>query len=117
MKKGIRLVQGLFLSYIVTGILLMGLAFLLYRMEWGEKISQMGIIVTYILSTLIGGFYVGRKVKKQRFLMGLIFGILYIGVIVGVSMILYPNAEIFSGNLITVCAMCIGGSILGGVLS
>ena len=117
MKKGIRLLQGLLLAYIITGILLMVLAFLLYRLEWGENASHIGIIVTYILSTVIGGFYVGKKVKRQRFLFGLAFGTLYIGIILGISMILYPKAEIFSGSLVTVFGMCVGGGMLGGILS
>ncbi|MEE1312841.1 MAG: TIGR04086 family membrane protein [Lachnospiraceae bacterium] len=117
MKKGIRLMQGLLLSYIITGILLMILAFLLYQMEWGEKISHIGIIFTYILSTVIGGFYVGKKVKSKRLIFGFLFGLLYIGIILAVSLLLYPKTEIFSGNMVTVCLMCIGGGILGGILS
>ncbi|MDO4169845.1 MAG: TIGR04086 family membrane protein [Lachnospiraceae bacterium] len=117
MKKGIRLLQGLFLSYIITGIILVIFAFLLYKMEWGEKSLHMGIIATYIISTVIGGFYVGRKVKTQRLIFGFLFGALYIGVIILVASLLYPNHVLFSKNFLSVVCMCMSGGILGGILS
>jgi putative membrane protein (TIGR04086 family) len=117
MKKGIRLVQGLMLSYMMTGIFLLIFSFLLYKMSWGEKAAQIGIVITYIVSTVVGGYYVGKKVETKRLIFGLIFGFLYFGIIAAVSFILYPKQAIFSGNFMTILGMCIGGGMLGSILS
>jgi putative membrane protein (TIGR04086 family) len=117
MKKGIRLVQGLMLSYMLTGIFLLIFSFLLYKMSWGEKAAQIGIVITYIVSTVAGGYYVGKKVETKRLLFGLIFGFLYFGIIAAVSIFLYPKQAIFSGNFMTILGMCIGGGMLGSILS
>lgn len=117
MKKGMRIIQGLLLAYIITGIMLIGLSCLLYQLELGERVSQIGIILTYIISTWFGGFYIGRKVKSKRLLYAMVFGVLYIGCILGASKIIYPNGAIFSGNMLTIAGMCLGGSALGGILS
>lgn len=117
MRKGIRLLQGLFLSYIITGIVLLIFSFLMYKMAWGEKTIRIGIVITYVLSTVIGGFYIGRKVKTKRLLFGLLFGILYVSIIFLVSMIIYPGQPVFAGNFITIVCICVAGGILGGILS
>lgn len=117
MKKGIRLVQGLMLSYVMTGIFLLIFSFLLYKMSWGEKAAHIGIVITYIVATVAGGYYVGKKVETKRLLFGLIFGFLYFGIIAVVSFFLYPKQAIFSGNLMTILGMCIGGGMLGSILS
>lgn len=117
MGKGIRLLQGLFLSYMITGVILVAVAFLLYKMEWSEQSLHLGIIATYIISTVIGGFYVGKKVKTRRLIFGFLFGLLYIGVIILISFLLYPDHSLFSGNFASVICMCISGGVLGGILS
>jgi putative membrane protein (TIGR04086 family) len=117
MKKGLRLIQGLFLAYIIAGVILLIVSFLLYKLAWGENITQIGIIAAYIISTVAGGFYVGKKVETKRLLFGFVFGALYFAIIAIVSVFMYPGQTIFSGNFITIICMCIGGGILGSILS
>ncbi len=117
MRKAVRILQGLFLAYLITGIVLLIFSFLMYQLEWGEKAIRIGIIITYIVSTVIGGFYIGRKVQTRRLLFGIAFGIAYIAVICIASLLLYPGEPVFSGNFVTIAGMCIGGGILGGILS
>jgi putative membrane protein (TIGR04086 family) len=56
-------------------------------------------------------------VETKRLLFGLIFGFLYFGIIAAVSIFLYPKQAIFSGNFMTILGMCIGGGMLGSILS
>ena len=117
MQRGIRLIQGLFLSYIMTGVSLILLSFFLYKMSWGEKKIHIGIVITYILATLIGGFYIGKKVQTKRLLMGLLFGTSYFGIILLANRFLYPGEMILGKNLITVFCMCVGVGVLGSIIS
>ena len=70
-SRPMQMMKALLLSYVVTGILLLGLAFLLYKLGLGESQVNLGIMITYILSCLAGGFYMGRKGKTRRFLWGM----------------------------------------------
>ena len=69
--KPLLMMKALVLAYAVTGILLLVLAFLLYKLGLGESQVNLGIMVIYILSSLLGGFYMGKKVKIRRFLWGI----------------------------------------------
>ena len=55
--KPLLMMKALVLAYAVTGILLLVLAFLLYKLGLGESQVNLGIMVIYILSSLLGGFY------------------------------------------------------------
>ena len=56
----VRVMKALLAAYVVTGLLLLLIAGLLYRFQLDEGKVQIGIIVTYILSCFVGGFFVGR---------------------------------------------------------
>lgn len=49
------ILKALLASYMVTGVLLAILAFLLYKMNLDQAKVSGGIIVIYIVSTFIGG--------------------------------------------------------------
>ena len=74
-SRPMQMMKALLLSYVVTGVLLLGLAFLLYKLGLGESQVNLGIMITYILSCLAGGFYMGRKGKTRRFLWGMGLGL------------------------------------------
>lgn len=59
--KPLLMMKALVLAYAVTGILLLVLAFLLYKLGLGESQVNLGIMVIYILSSLLGGFYMGKR--------------------------------------------------------
>ena len=58
-KTIIRVLKALLLSYVVTGVLLLLLALLLYKMQLGEKEVSAGIVAVYLTATLTGG--TGRR--------------------------------------------------------
>ena len=84
--KGIWLLKALLAGYVVTGVLLMLLALLLYKIDLDEQKVTMGIIATYVISTFAGGFLMGKLVGEQRFVWGLILGVLYFLLLFAVSL-------------------------------
>ncbi len=116
-SKIIVLFRSLIISYVITALILFLLAFLLYKFEIKESIVNAGIIVSYILSTFIGGFLVGKGTKERRFIWGIILGLLYFVIITAFSLVM--NKEVFQemGSMTTIFIMCIGGSMLGGMVS
>ena len=60
-EKPMLMIKALLLAYAATGISLLILAFLLYKVGLGESQINIGIMVTYIVSCLFGGFYMGKR--------------------------------------------------------
>jgi len=68
----VRMLKALLVSYVVTGLLLLLIAGLLYRFQLDEGKVQIGIILTYILSCFAGGFLTGKMMKSRQFLWGVL---------------------------------------------
>ncbi|NLG04572.1 MAG: TIGR04086 family membrane protein [Clostridia bacterium] len=115
--KAAFLLKALLVSYLITGILLLILAFLLYQFDLTEEIISIGIIVIYSLTTFIGGFYIGRKKKNKKFLWGLIFGGCYFLLLMIVSLALNHGMPAETDRLFTTSVICICGGTFGGMLA
>lgn len=116
-RKVSVVIKGLILSYAVTGVLLLALAFAVYRFGISESITDLAIIAIYVVVTFIGAFVVGKKVKEQKFLWGLLLGVLYILIIFGAGILLSQAFQVAGTANLTTAALCIGGGLLGGMLS
>ena len=115
-SRPLQMMKALLLSYAITGILLLGLAFLLYKLGLGESQVNLGIMVTYIISCLAGGFYMGRKGKNRRFLWGMGLGFGYAALLWAVTYLTEHSA----GDLkeaVLMFFICVLGGTLGGMLS
>lgn len=115
-SKVVTFVKLLAAGYGITVVLLLGVTFLLYRFQLGE--GQTGIFVTviYVLSCFLGGFLTGKAWKRKRLLLGLMYGILYFGILFLLSLFaggLYQDW----GNTLKVCLLCLAGGSVGGMLS
>ena len=110
-------VKGLIYSYPITGVLLLLLAFLVFRFQLGESITDMAIVSIYVLVTFLGAFITGKRVKEQKFLWGFLLGLLYILIISLVAIVIGHTFHVASTANITTAALCIGGGMLGGMLS
>ena len=116
-SKGIWLLKALLAVYVVTGVLLMILALLLYKIDLDEQKVTMGIIATYVISTFTGGFIMGKLVEEQRFVWGLILGVMYFLLLFAVSFAVNHQLQSNGTNLITTLLLCAGGGMLGGMVS
>lgn len=111
------LLKTLLFSYILTGILLALLAFLLYRMGLGEKAVTIAIIVIYVAATFFGGFMAGKKLKSRKFLWGLVLGAAYFLVLSALSLSVGQEGLQMGNSFLTTLVLCAGGGMLGGMLS
>ena len=116
-RKFGTVVKGLMVSYAITGLLLAVLAFLVYKFKLTENVTDVAIIAIYVLVTFLGAFIVGKRVKEQKFLWGFLLGFLYILIITIVAFALGQIFAVTSTASITTIALCIGGGLLGGMLS
>lgn len=115
-KKGLYVIQSLVVSYIITGIILCILAFFMYETKAGIRFANIGVTMTYIISSVLAGIIVGKKMGKRKFLWGMFIGFLYFLILMGISMLIHENTIIISGERITALLLCTAGGTLGGML-
>lgn len=113
----IRMLKALLFSYGVTVLLLLLLTILLYKAGLDEENINAGITVTYLISTLAGGFILGRIMKQKRFLWGIVLGILYFLLLFLISLGIYHTIQAPAAGILTTLAICTAGGAVGGMLS
>ena len=115
--KAVWILKALLCAYVVTGILLLLLTLLLYKMNLDEGKVTGGIVAIYVVSTFVGGFVAGKLAKVRKFAWGLTIGILYFGLLLLISLGVYRTLQGSGANLLTTFLLCAGGGMLGGMVS
>ena len=110
-------VRSLLVMYIISGLLLVLLALIVSRVEKEDAVAQVGVIVIYVLSCGIGGFVLGKWKTRQKFLWGLLVGILYVATRLGAALWSQKGSLPPIPYMGTASAICIGSAMLGGMLS
>lgn len=116
-SKVMCVLKSLLVSYIVTGILLLVLTLLLYKFDLDEQKVSFAIIAVYVLSTLVGGFVLGKFAKVRKFVWGLSLGVAYFALLLLISIGVYRSLQGGGSNILTTFVLCAGGGMLGGMLS
>lgn len=116
-QKVWRVLRTLIITYIISGLLLSVLAFVLYKFRLPEGQVNLGVNAVYILSCFIGGFIAGKTQKSRRFLWGLITGLLYFLFLFLMSFLQDSSITENTIHIATVLAMCALSGMAGGMLS
>jgi len=111
------LIKAVLISYIITAIILLILSLLLYKANIGDNIIKIGVVVTYIVSSFIGGFLAGKGITERKFLWGLICGGIYVAVILMISLMLGGQKDGNITNYLSMILLCLGSGMLGGMVS
>ena len=116
-KKIMWMLKSLLASYIVTGLLLLGLTVLVYQFELDEQLVAGGIVAIYVISTFTGGYIIGKLTKIRKFVWGMIIGTAYFVLLFLISYGVYREFNTDGLSTITTAILCVGGGMLGGMLS
>lgn len=108
---------SLILALLLTVFCLLLLAFLMYQWNVSEQLLKVGIILIYPAATICLGWRIGRKAERRKFLWGLAAGTLYFLLLVLASVWGSGGGMQETGKGITTCLLCMGGGMLGGMLS
>ena len=114
-KIVLKVLSTLLIMYILTGVALFVLAFLLYKMELTENIVTIGITAIYVVSGLLGGIIIGMKTR--RFLWGIIMGAAYFLVLLIGSALLNRGLTSDMLHIGLTLVMCMGAGMIGGMVS
>lgn len=113
----LRMLKALLTAYVLTGGLLLLVAFLLYQFQLSRSIVNICIIAIYILSCFLAGFLEGKMMGTRKFLWGAAAGFLYFVLLTIISFAVNQGFDNSSSNFVTTLLLCIAGGMLGGMLS
>lgn len=108
---------SVFVMFIISGLLLLLLAFLLYKMELTEAVVKIGVVVIYVVSGLVGGILMGKAMREQKFLWGLAAGAVYFVILFVVSMVVKGGGDMDMAKLATTFILCAASGMAGGMIS
>ncbi len=109
--------KSLFLAYGLTGVFLLLLALLVFRMDLGTAPVAAGIVAVYVISCLSGGFLAGKLMRKDKYLWGILVGLAYFLLLAAVSFAVQGRWDMSFQHVVTTFCMCLGGGALGGMLA
>lgn len=107
----------LLVMYILTGLLLVGLAALLYKFELSESVVNIAVIVIYVLIGFIGGFLAGKILQVKKFMWGAVMGGVYFLILLAVSLILHRGLSGDAVHFATTLVLCVASGTVGGMVS
>ena len=110
------LLKCLLFSYILTAILLMLLALLLYKVGLPEGIVSIAISAIYVVATFVAGLIVGKKLKTRKFLWGMLMGVVYFVVLAVISLLVNQSVGELGNSFLTTLTLCAAGGTLGGMV-
>ena len=111
------IIKVLFAMYIVTGIILLVLTLLLYKMDLGENVINIGVILAYVFSGFMGGFIIGKVKKSRKFIWGMLIGGLYFVILMAASLVFNKGLGNDMTHFFSTLVLCIASGMAGGMLS
>ena len=114
-NKGIYLLKGLVLSYIITCILILFSSVLLTYSSLSEMKMPLLNTITMLISITVGSIYTAAKVKEKGWISGGIVGIAYYIILIALNVIfLRPLVfDIFSASKIILSSVI---GVIGGII-
>ena len=109
--------KSILISYLLTGLLLLILALLLYRFGLSENTVSICILCVYVIASFLAGFLSGKRMQSRKFLWGCLSGIFYFLILVLLSLAFPPANRAALTNVLTVYVICMASGTIGGMLA
>jgi putative membrane protein (TIGR04086 family) len=115
--KWIQIGRSVLVTYVLSFILLLLFTVLVYQLQLNDTFIRGGVYVIYLIAGIAGGFLTGKQIRHRR----LVWGILT----AGLYCVIWLLPALFQGQTATdifsifpiLAGLCIGGGILGSILS
>lgn len=108
---------AVFVMFILSGLMLLLLALLLYKMDLSESAVKIGIVVIYVVSGIAGGLLMGKIMKEQKFLWGFAAGAIYFAILLIVSTVVKGGFDMEITKVATTMILCGASGMAGGMIS
>ncbi len=111
------IIKSLMAAYVLTGILLLLVALMVFKMNMKQQSVEIAILAVYIVASFAGGFLAGRLGKNKKFLWGMGIGAAYMIILLLVSLCMNGKIEKDMVQCLIRFVLCTGAGMLGGMIS
>ena len=105
------------LMYLVSGLLLLLLALLLYKFGLSGKAVMSGVIAIYLITGMAGGIFAGKNIREKKFLWGFAAGSFYFIGLFLISLLTGGGEQLDFIKSVTTLILCVCSSTAGGMIS
>lgn len=116
-KNILSILKVLIVAYVITGLLLLLSAFLMYKFNLGESQVRIFVMTVYGIATIVSGIIYGKIKGNKRLLNGAFIGLLYFLMLVLVSVVINKGLEDEIHEIIISMIICVAGGAIGGIIS
>ncbi len=118
MKKYIlSFLKFLFVSFLLSVVMLFLLAFLLFKFHLSDTVVSAAVVAIYVVSNFLTGFLAGKTMGQQKYLWGLGIGAAYFCVLWLVSVLSGQSPEEIGHGFAMTLFLCLASGMLGGMVS
>ncbi len=114
--KAVKMVQSITVSYLLTAVMLLLLSFIMYKCKVSMSGANSGILASYVLSCLIGGFIFSGCLAQKKYLGGARLGVVYFAVVYLVSAVWNQSIAAQMPGMLTAFLICVFSGMLGGMI-
>ena len=111
----VSLTKGVIFSYLITAIVFIVYGILLTYTEKKKKNIQIVVMITTVVSVLIGGIISSKGVSKRGLMFGMLVGIIYSIIMIMISFCILPTIKITS-KMIMIIILSISAGGIGGII-
>ena len=114
MKMPLKIIKSLIAAYVVTFIMLLFLAFLMFKFSISGTTLALGIVAIYLLSNIVSGIIIGKAAGQRRFAWGALVGLLYVVIMAMIGNVI---GDVDTGKLLLPGFISVTGAVFGGIIS
>lgn len=111
----ISLTKGAIFAYLLTALVFVVYGLLLTYTETTEKNIQIVVMMTTVISVLIGGIIASKGVDSKGLFFGMLVGVVYALIMIMVGLCILPVMKITS-KMIMIIVLSISAGGIGGVI-
>ncbi len=114
--KVAQMIKSVVIAYVLTAIVLLVFSFIMYKMKISIAGAGGGILFTYVISCLVGGFVFSGALEEKKYLGGGFFGVVYFAIVYCVSAWWNHSLAASMPGMLTAFLICVFAGMLGGML-
>lgn len=111
----ISLTKGAIFAYLLTAVVFVVYGLLLTYTETTEKNIQIIVMITTVISVLIGGIIASKGVDSKGLFFGMLVGVVYALIMIMVGLCILPVMKITS-KMIMIIVLSISAGGIGGII-
>lgn len=108
--------KGFITACVLTAILLVVVAFVLYQTKASVEHIGGALLLVYAAASFAGGMIFAAQKDSRHYLMGGLFGLAYFVIIYGVSAVWNKSLSGMFPAMLTTLLVCVLAGMLGGML-